>query len=210
VRDRVVVSGPSFEMKAKHVIVTIPPTLAGRIEYDPVMPSLRDQLTQRFPMGAVIKVQAVYSEPFWRADGLTGFATSDEGPVKLSFDNSPPDGKPGVLMGFFEGQAARSFTTSTKKERRDATLQCWARYFGDAALSAEAYVEQNWAEEPFTRGGYVGLLPPGGWLDYGPQLRAPVGRIHWAGTETAQVWNGYMDGAVESGYRAADEVVAQL
>jgi monoamine oxidase len=206
----VVVTGKSFSLRAKHVIVTIPPTLAGRIEYDPPLPALRDQLTQRMPMGSVIKVQAIYDEPFWRADGLTGFATSDEGPVKLSFDNSPPDGKPGVLMGFYEGQAARVFSTATKKERRKATLECFARYFGDAALNAEGYVERNWAEEPFTRGGYAGFMTTGVWLDYGAQLRAPVGRIHWAGTETAQVWNGYMDGAVESGYRAADEVADAL
>ena len=84
-----------------------PPTLAGRIVYDPPLPGYRDQLTQRMPLGTVAKCMAVYDEPFWRAEGLTGQATSDVGPVKLTFDNSPPDGSPGVLLGFLEGQRAR-------------------------------------------------------------------------------------------------------
>ena len=209
-RDGVVVSGRGFSLHAQRVIVAIPPTLAGRIEYDPLLPVLRDQLTQRMPMGTVIKLNVVYDEPFWRADGLTGFATSDQGPVKLAFDNSPPDGKPGVLMSFFEGQDAREFATATRKERRTATLECFARYFGDKATKPIGYYEQAWSEERFTRGGYVGLLQPGGWVDFGRHLRRPVGRIHWAGTETGTVWSGYMDGALQSGYRAAKEVAAAL
>jgi monoamine oxidase len=50
-------------------------------------------------------------------------------------------------------------------------------------------------------------MPPGGWTQFGPALREPVGAIHWAGAETATVWNGYMDGAVQSGQRAASEVL---
>ena len=80
-------------------VVTLPPTLAGRLEYRPALPSWRDQLTQRLPAGSVIKAFAVYDEPFWRADGLNGQVVSDEGPVKITFDNSPPSGRPGVLLG---------------------------------------------------------------------------------------------------------------
>ena len=47
-------------------------------------------------------------------------------------------------------------------------------------------------------------------LDFGKAIREPVGRIHWAGTETSTYWNGYMDGAVRSGERAAAEVLAEL
>ncbi|MBL1494932.1 oxidoreductase, partial [Klebsiella pneumoniae] len=74
--------------------------LAGRLAYDPPLPGLRDQLTQRLPMGSVIKLMVVYAEPFWRREGLTGQAFSDEGPVRVTFDNSPPSGSPGVLLGF--------------------------------------------------------------------------------------------------------------
>jgi monoamine oxidase len=206
----VTVVGDGFEVEARRVIVAIPPTLAGRIDYRPAMPALRDQLTQRMPMGTVIKVQCVYDEPFWRADGLAGQATSDTGPVKVTFDNSPPDATahkgPGVLMGFIEGTDGRRALSATHDERRRGVIESFARYYGPKARKVVKYVEKSWADEQWTRGCYAGFFGPGGWSDYGSALREPVGRIHWAGTETATVWTGYMDGAVRSGERAADEV----
>jgi monoamine oxidase len=208
------VRGAGFEIKASRVIVAIPPTLAGRIDYAPAMPALRDQLTQRMPMGTVIKVQCVYDEPFWRADGLAGQATSDTGPVKITFDNSPPDATdkhgPGVLMGFIEGSDGRRALSASPDERRRGVVSSFTRYYGAKASKPTAYVEKSWAAEQWTRGCYAGYFGPGVWSDYGHALRAPVGRIHWAGTETATVWTGYMDGAVRSGERAADEVRVAL
>ncbi|HWC34501.1 MAG TPA: flavin monoamine oxidase family protein [Mycobacteriales bacterium] len=206
----VVVSGDGFEVTGRRVIVAIPPTLAGRIDYRPALPALRDQLTQRMPMGTVIKVQCVYDEPFWRADGLAGQATSDTGPVKVTFDNSPPDSTaqhgPGVLMGFIEGSDGRKALSMTHEARRHGVIESFARYYGPKARKVVTYVEKSWADEQWTRGCYAGYFGPGTWTDYGPALREPVGRIHWAGTETATVWTGYMDGAVRSGERAAEEV----
>jgi monoamine oxidase len=209
-RDGVVVSGHGFAVRAKRVIVAIPPTLAGRIDYSPALPALRDQLTQRIPMGTVIKVQCVYDTPFWRENGLAGQATSDTGPVRVTFDNSPPDSTakhgPGVMMGFIEASDGRTALAMTHAQRRQGVIDSFVRYFGPKARKPSQYVEKSWASEPFTRGCYAGYFPPGVWLDYGPALREPVGRIHWAGTETSTVWTGYMDGAVRSGERAAAEV----
>ncbi len=206
------VEGPGFSVKASRCVVAVPPTLAARIEYSPALPTLRDQLTQRVPMGTVTKVQCVYDRPFWRDEGLAGQATSDTGPVKVTFDNSPPGDDPafGVLMGFMEGSDGRRYADRSRAERRAATIECLERYFGPQARNVREYVEMSWAAEPWTRGCYAGYMPPGTWTDYGRALRRPVGRIHWAGTETALVWNGYMDGAVSSGERAADEVLAAL
>ncbi|GAC1611436.1 MAG: FAD-dependent oxidoreductase [Mycobacteriales bacterium] len=204
----VIVSGDGFQIAADRVIVAIPPTLCGRIDWSPAMPALRDQLTQRLPMGTVIKVQCVYPTPFWRADGLAGQATSDTGPVKITFDNSPPDGSVGVLMGFIEASDGRAALRITAAERRQGVIDSFVRYFGAKAKAVEQYVEMSWSSEEYSRGCYAGYFPPGVWTDYGDQLRAPVGRVHWAGTETAEVWNGYMDGAIRSGQRAAAEVLA--
>jgi monoamine oxidase len=204
------VRGPGFAVHAKRAIVAIPPTLAGRIHYSPAMPALRDQLTQRIPMGTVIKVQCVYDEPFWRHDGLAGQATSDVGPVKVTFDNSPPDATdhhgPGVMMGFIEGSEGRRALSMSHAERRRGVIESFARYYGPKARKPVEYVEKSWASEAETRGCYAGYFPTGVWVDYGHALRAPVGRIHWAGTETSEIWAGYMDGAVRSGERAAAEV----
>jgi monoamine oxidase len=202
---------PKGTWEASRVIVTVPPTLAGRIQYEPHLPASRDQLTQRVPMGSVIKCMAVYDRPFWRDDGLSGMATSDTGPVKVTFDNSPPDGKPGVMLGFIEGQAARNLTRKSQAERRKAVLACLERYFGsEARTRATDYLDKSWAEDPWTRGCYVGYFPSGVLTGYRNAIRKPIGPIHWAGTETATEWSGYMDGAVQSGERAADEVLGEL
>lgn len=197
-------------VSARRVIVTGPPSLTALIDYTPALPSARAQLLQRFPQGSAIKCQAIYDTPFWRKKGLAGQATSETGPIRLTFDNSPPDGSPGVLLGFIEGSAARFWTGRPKAARRKAVLESFARYFGDAALRPRAYVEHDWSAEPWTRGCYVGYTPPGVLLDYGPAIRRPVGAIHWAGAEYATTWNGYMDGAVRSGEATASEVLRGL
>ncbi|MEC9357180.1 MAG: flavin monoamine oxidase family protein [Pseudomonadota bacterium] len=206
----VVVRGNSFSIKAQRAIVTLPPTLAARIRYMPALTGLRDQLTQRMPMGTVIKVQCVYPTPFWRMDGLSGQATSDTGPVKLTYDNSPPDGHVGVMMGFIEGEEGRAAMRMTPEQRRAGVIESFVRYFGEGAAEPLDYIEQNWASEEWTRGCYAGYMPPGVWLDYGDQLSMPAGLLHWAGTETASIWNGYIDGAVRSGEQAAAQVQALL
>jgi monoamine oxidase len=196
--------------RARRVVVALPPALAGRIQYEPAMPALRDGLTQRMPQGQLVKVQAVYERPFWRADGLNGTSISDIGPCNITFDSSPRSGTPGVLLGFVGGDEARSFGRLTAQERRAAALASFARSFGPRALEAVDYLEADWASEPYSRGCPVGIAPPGLLTTYGAALREPVGRIHWAGTETSTYWNGYMDGAIRSGERAAREVLAAL
>ncbi len=197
-------------VRARRAIVAIAPTLAGRIVYDPPLPGHRDQLTQRMPLGTVAKCMAVYDEPFWRADGLSGQGTSDTGPVKVTYDNSPPGGRPGVLLGFLEGRQARELGRLPAAERRAAVIDCFARLFGPRAARPDHYVERLWAEEEFSRGCYGCHMPTGAWTGYGESLRAPIGPLHWAGAEIAEVWSGYMDGAVRSGETAAGEVLAAL
>lgn len=195
---------------ARRAIVAIPPTLAGRIAYQPQLPARRDQLTQRMPQGTVIKTMAIYERPFWREAGLSGQATSDTGPAKVVFDNSPPDGTPGVLLGFLEGRLARQWGGRPEAERREAVLAGHARLFGERAARPERFIERVWAEEEWTRGCYGCLMTTGGWTEYGSALREPIGPLHWASAETATAWSGYMDGAVQSGERAATEVLAAL
>ncbi len=202
----VLASGEAVE--GSQSIVTLPPTLAGRIDYAPALPSWRDQLTQRLPAGSVIKLYAIYPEPFWRADGLNGQAASDTGPVKVTFDNSPPSGTPGVLMGFMEAGDGRTWARRSPDERRDAAVASFVRYFGPRAAHPVEYLERDWMAEEFSRGCYGAHFTPGVWTAYGEALRTPVGRIHWAGAECSPVWNGYMEGAVRSGELTAAAVAA--
>jgi monoamine oxidase len=209
-RSGVSVHTDALTVQGRAVIVTGPPSLTAQIRYEPVLPAARAQLLQRFPQGTSIKIEAVYPRPFWRDHGLAGQVTSDSGPIRLTFDNSPPDGSPGVLLGFVEGRAARRFSTLSAAQRRSEALACFVRYFGSQAAHPTGYIEMNWAEEPWTRGCYGGFTAPGVLTDYGQAIRAPIGRIHWAGAETSDYWNGYMDGAVRSGERAAAEALAGM
>ena len=209
-RGSVTVSSDRVSVRAKRVIVAIPPTLAGRIDYEPLLPAARDQLTQRLGQGTLTKVAAVYDRPFWRDQGLTGQALSVNGLVTATFDDSPPGGTPGILFGFVGGDKAREYASLSKSVRRARVLAEFAQFFGSAALHPRDYFETLWTEERWTRGCPVAFAGPGTLLAYGPALRAPVGRLHWAGTETSDYWNGYMDGAVRSGERAAREVLAEL
>lgn len=199
-----------LEVRAQQAIIALPPTLSGRLRYRPALPAYRDQFTQRMPMGTVIKVQCLYKRPFWRDDGYSGQVTSDSGAVRLTFDNSPSSATSGVLMGFIEGDEGRAWGRKTSAERRAEVISCFVRYFGEQAAHPYAFEELNWADEEYSRGCYAGFMAPGVWLAYGEALRQPIGRLHWAGTETSSVWNGYMEGAVRSGERAAQAILALL
>jgi monoamine oxidase len=128
----------------------------------------------------------------------------------VAVDNTPQDSRHGVIAGFAEGIHARRLTTLSPAERRTIVLECLVKYFGPEAANPLEYLEKDWSAEEFSGGCYGGRLGTGVWTAYGPHLSKPVGVIHWAGTETAAIWNGYMDGAVRSGHRAADEVHTAL
>lgn len=206
----VVVTASGSRVTARRAILTLPPVLAGRVRYRPELPVHRRQLMSRMPMGSVVKVMTVYEEPFWRADGLSGQAASDRLPLGVVFDNSPPGGEPGVLVAFFEGRAATAAMGLDADRRRDLALDCLVTFFGPRAAAPVQYLERDWSAEPFSGGGYSAFAVPGTLTRYGPALRDPVATLHWAGTETAVQGIGYMDGAVESGHRAAREVKAAL
>jgi monoamine oxidase len=196
--------------RAHRVIVTIPKTLAGRITFSPQLPVGLDQLLQRQPNGSVVKVNAIYRTPFWRTKGLNGAATSDTGPIRITYDNSPPDGRPGVLVGFMEGDDSRKFYGVSPGRRRRAALACFARYFGEQALHPIGYVDMAWAQEEFTRGAYGSFNPPGVLTALHDPITDPVGPLHYASSDASPRWPGYMDGAIRSGRHAAAQVLASL
>ena len=200
-----------YYVSGKRVIVAMPPALAGRIVYHGGMTDLRDQLMQRIPQGTLRKFEAIYDKPFWRDKGLSGQCISNNGPVKVTFDASPKDGSPGVVLGFIGGSEARKWTPRSPEERKKAVLDQFQAFFDDTqAQNVKAVYEKDWVADRWAIGCPVGVLPPGTLIDFGPALKAPVGKIHWAGTETSDYWCGYMDGAVRSGERAAAEVLAAL
>lgn len=207
------VNGDDFTVRAPLAVVAMSPGMAGRIRYEGTLDGAmqqRLQLMQRMPMGTIWKTQCIYDRPFWRDDGLNGQVTSDHFITKVTFDNTPQgSGAPGVLMGFIDGQDAIDASLMTPQERRRQVLEAMTAYFGPKAANPIGYLEQNWQAEDYSGGGPTAYTGPGVLTSLGPALRRPVGRVHWAGTETSTVWLGYMEGAVRSGERAAQEVLAR-
>jgi monoamine oxidase len=206
-KDSVTVFADGVEVEAERALVALPPALAGRIDFDPALPELRRRLGESLRPGRLTKCMALYEHPFWREDDLSGEAVSDVGPVTLTFDSSPRDASTGVLLGFVGGPEVADLQGKSEAERRAAVLGCFGRLFGRRAEQPLDYAEREWSAEEWSGGGPTSNFGPGGWTECGPALRAPLGRVHWAGTETATVWSGYMEGALQAGERAAAEVL---
>ncbi len=195
---------------ASHLIVALPPNLCNLVEWSPLLPASREQVHQKMAMGSTIKVIATYQRPFWREEGLSGEVVCDAGPFSIIYDNSPQDGSCGALVGFVVAKHARE-VQDLEEGVRDALLcERLAGFFGPEAGQPRRLVVQDWGREPWTRGCPVGNAPPGLLSGAASALRAPVGRIHWAGTETAREQMGFMEGALEAGDRAADEILGAL
>jgi monoamine oxidase len=197
-------------VRAQRAIVAVPPTLSGHIRYEPKLPAERALLLQRLPAGSSLKIALVYDEPFWRADGLSGQSLALGSPLPLTLDACAAVTPPGILNVFPAGADARALARLSPAERRRLVLDEMAARFGPRAATPRDYHEQDWAEEEWTRGCFMAHYPPGVLTQLGHLLRVPVGHLHWAGTETSPVMNGFIDGAVRSGERAAEEVLARL
>lgn len=195
----------SGTVRARRLILALSPSQAARIAFDPCLPSEKADLLAAWPTGGSgVKAFAAYEKPFWRSDGLSGNIYNFGGAFSWAADASPDDGSLGVL-----GTLALAEPGQCPQRRRDATLAEFARSFGPEALTPIDWVEMDWSQEEYTRG-CVSPLAPGTLTRHGTALRAGTGALTWAGTETATVWTGYMDGALRAGRRAAEEVVATL
>lgn len=205
--DGVTVRAAEITVRARRAVVAVPIAIASQIIYEPMLPVDRSFLHQRMPGGAVAKINIVYDEPFWRADGLSGQSAGPGTPAPVTIDACTDTGTPGVLCVIVEGPTARDMCRLDEAERRELILAELGMRFGAKARTPVDFVEQNWTIERYSGGGMISHAPPGVLTEFGPALREPCGRIHWAGTESSAVMCGWVDGAVRSGERAAAEVL---
>ncbi len=213
--DAVTLETEKGRFTGRRVVLALPPPMADRIDFSPALPTLRDQLNQRSPMGATAKVFALYDRPFWRDRGFSGEAAATAGPLTVTFDNcTPSNGDAGAgqacLLAFVTAAGARGWSDRPAGERRALVLDAFTRYFGPEAARPTLFHEADWATEPWSRGAPIATFPPGTLSTFGPALRRPCGLVHWAGTETAREYCGFMEGALEAGERVAAEVLAAL
>ncbi|HEX6387943.1 MAG TPA: FAD-dependent oxidoreductase [Solirubrobacteraceae bacterium] len=207
---RTTVVSDRIDVSCRRVVVAVPPTMVNRIAFEPGLAAMKDQLYQRMPFGSIGKGIAIYDEPWWRKKGLTGQATADVGPMKATFDLTPPSGKPGVLMGFVDARDAREFSTWSRAERRARCVEQFVTYFGEEARNPKEFLDVLFDEEVWHRGCPVCFTAPGVLTAYGEQIHRRDGARHFATTETATVWAGYMDGAVQAGQDVAETIAKEL
>ena len=192
---------------AERVVVATPPALAARLTFEPGLPPAHHHLLMRMVPGAAIRVITTYPEPFWREAGLCGESADPRSPVVITIDQCPKSGTPGVLSSYAFGPPALRLAGMSPTHRRATWLSALVERFGSAAGEPIGYLETDWSAEEWSLGGMISHFPPGTLTSYGSALRAPVGRIHWAGAERATEMHGLIEGAVRSGERAADEVL---
>ncbi len=206
--DHVTVESADLSVAARHVVVAVPPALALEIAFDPVLPPDRLTLYRHSTAGPETKTLLVYDEPFWRTEGFSGQSAGPQSASEVTIDSSPASGKPGVLASFTFGPVAERFDALDAGERRRLVLAAMVERFGARAGSPAEFIETPWWKEEWTRGCSMAHWSPGILTKYGSLLRQPFGRVHWAGTETATMSYGSIDGAVRSGERAAGEILA--
>lgn len=201
-------TGADVVVTARKAIVAVPAPLTGRIRFDPPLPTDRAHLTHRMPIGAVTKIGVIYDDAWWRADGLNATSLDVDSPVSVTLDGCAQTTPPGIISVIVAGPASRAFNALDPQQRRRLVVDALATRFGPKATAVVDYREHDWGAEDYSRGGYMAHAPPAALTGFGRALREPVGPIHWAGTETATLSHGSIDGAIRSGVRAADEVLA--
>lgn len=203
------VSTANETFEAAKCIITVPPILIPTIEFFPSLPAEKTQLYQRMPMGTAMKCFVVYETPFWREMGYSGQIVSDDFPVKVTFDvgDSTTDEGPGKMLVFVEGNDTTRFIKLPLDARKVMIVDKLVEAFGPQAAEPIDYSDKTWMEEKYSMGCYTGVMGPNTLSQFGNQLREPFMNIHFAGTETAERWAGYLDGAIDSGYRAVSEIL---
>lgn len=206
----VTVTSDKATVKAKQVVVAIPPALASEIKYEPALPEVRKELLKNMPAGQCMKFITVYIEPFWRKRGLSGEVTAPDEHIQMTLDTSPPDEKVGALMSFAFSKQAIEMAEMSEEERYKMVFTAMAKRFGLKGARPIQYFEHDWSKDPWTRGCHVAHMAPGVMTSFGHVIREPFGRIHWATSESSPLWNGNIDGAVRAGEYVANELISSL
>jgi len=208
--DGVTVHSNAGTFQARTVVIAISPTLMHRITFSPALPQPKVAVQDRLIMGSSIKFWVLYKTPFWREAGLNGTILRNDVAMAPVMDVSPPDQDKGLLVGFFDADRAIDHADLSAAGRREIVLDMLAEHFGDQAFDPLDYVDQDWTDEEWSGGCYGAYAPPGVFSSFGDSLSAPIGPLHWAGTETSSEWTGYIEGAIRSGERAACEIQLYL
>ena len=198
------------ELRARRVILALPPQLLSEITLDVDLAGRAQWCQRAIVKGRVVKTVIVYGQAWWRRHGLNGQVIAPHGPIEHLTDASDPDGSPGLLVAFATASRADQFAALEEGPRQALILEHIRNSLGEAPAPPIAVHSINWIADPWSRGGYASRPGPGHSSGDQPRLADPIGLVHFAGTETASQWRSYMEGALQSGERAAGEVLSSL
>ena len=202
----VTVSAAASTWRASYAVVAVPPQLYGAAGLMPALPVAWQQALRGWRLGSAVKTILMFHTPWWRQAGLSGTIASPGSLFGATVDASPPEGCGILILFSTSGAAQRLAALKSEGERIAAALRWLSHAFGAPVPDLVHARSADWPADPFSLGGYASRRGIGGWMS-APDLFAPHGRIHFAGSETANRWRSFMDGAIQSGLRAADEIL---
>ncbi|MEM9656287.1 MAG: FAD-dependent oxidoreductase [Actinomycetota bacterium] len=206
--DGVVAVAGATTYRARHAVVAVPPQFYDALGLADLLDDSRRRALADWVRADVVKTVLVFEAPFWRSDGLSGLFHTPGGFANSTMDCSPADASAGVLVLFSTSTTARQLRDIADEQERMTLAIAWLReLLGDDVPSPVAGRSIDWSGDPWSLGGYASHRGIGGWTS-APDLFTPVGPLHFAGTETADEWRGFMEGALQSGERAAAEILA--
>ncbi|MDO4917959.1 NAD(P)/FAD-dependent oxidoreductase [Kocuria sp.] len=194
-------------VKAKDVVVAVPPNLYSRISFEPPLPRAQHQMHQHQSLGIVIKIHAVYETPFWREKGLSGTGFGARELSQEVYDNTNHEDERGTLVGFVSDEKADEVFRLPAEERKRLVLESLSHYLGEEALNPVVYYESDFGSEEWTRGAYAASYDLGGLHRYGALQSEPVGPIRWACSDLAAEGYQHVDGALRQGALAASQIL---
>lgn len=203
---RVVTDAEAAPLDAAHLVLATPPRPLRDVRFEPVLPPAVATMIDGLDLGPAVKVITEYQRPFWRDEGRSGLTVTDL-PFGVTWDSadSYDTGGPGLLTTFITGEAAVAMGELSDEDRSaEVQRQLDEVYPEGRALRTGSSATTAWRNDPLTGGGYA-VYAPGQVLPYWPALRQPTGPIHFAGEHT-EALAGYMESAVRSGHRTADEI----
>ncbi|KAL4986510.1 amine oxidase [Aspergillus falconensis] len=201
-------------LRARKAIITVPSPVLKTIDFSPGLPASKQLWAESSNYGYYTKAMMIFRTPFWVEKGYCGLIQSFVGPASVIRDTSSLPDRKYILTCFMSSDSGRAWAALPTDGRKTALVEQIGKLFGTETEAARDFVDlatYEWVNDPYSGWGYPCIAVTPGVMDaVGGAVREPAMNLHFAGTEKAVRWRGYMEGAIESGERAAAEVVQGL
>ena len=196
--------GQLDELRGDYGVLALPATTLRHVVFEPALPNEQHDAFARLRAGPATRMLLQFERPFWRRPGRPRAFGTDL-PIGAVWDGAEDQRGPGMLVLLAGGRASSELRRIATDDGAEGVLRRLAWLGRASPLLASRLIA--WEEDPWARGGYAVFDP-----SFDPALRSwlarPAGRVLFAGEQTSDRWQGYMNGAIESGRRAAAEIRA--